>query len=306
MTVLCLSTYNGSKYLLEFLASLEAQTYQKYHLIIRDDGSSDNTLSILQAFQHKYPNRVEILHDGMNGGAKASFGKLIEAALQNPKWEYLMFADQDDVWMCDKIALTRTKMESMANEFGNDVPLLVHTDLSVVDSSLNILSESFWSYQHVDPMRDKLHNQIIQNVITGCTVMINRPLAILSLPIQNEAIMHDWWISLVASTFGHIGIVPQPTILYRQHDSNDTGAKNYGWKYIYNRFLTRPRLDKYFIQAEAFYTRFGDQMSEQHQDMLNALSRWNEAGFWKRRWLIIRYGLWKKGLVRNIGLIVFA
>lgn len=110
MTVLCLSTYNGSKYLLEFLASLEAQTYQKYHLIIRDDGSSDNTMNILREFQQKYPDHVEVIQDEMNVGAKASFGKLIEAALQNPKWEYLMFADQDDVWMCDKIGLAGSEV----------------------------------------------------------------------------------------------------------------------------------------------------------------------------------------------------
>lgn len=301
-----LSTYNGSKYLPEFLASLEAQTYQDWNLIIRDDGSSDNTASILREFQQQYLDRVEILQDGMNVGAKASFGKLIDAALQNSEWEHLMFADQDDVWMRDKIALTVAKMESMTKEFGKDVPLLVHTDLSVVNEKLHILAQSMWLYQRIDPSRDGLYNQIIHNVVTGCTAMINRPLAQLASPVPNEAIMHDWWISLVASAFGHIGIVHQPTILYRQHGLNDTGAKKFGYRHIVERFRSRPKLDKYFIQAKAFFDVHGEQLNALQQMMFKDLVKWEKGGFWKRRWLIIRYGLWKKGIIRNIGLMVFA
>lgn len=307
MTItILLSSYNGSQYLPEFLASLEDQTYQDWNLIIRDDGSLDNTLNILREFQQHYSDRVKILHDDMNSGAKASFGKLIESALQNPEWKYLMFADQDDVWLRDKIALTRAKMELMVKEFGKNVPLLVHTDLSVVGEKLHILAQSMWSYQNIDPHLDTLNFFITQNLITGCTMMINRSLAQMASPIPYEAIMHDWWISLVASTFGHIGIVSQSTILYRQHGSNDTGAKNYGWNHIYNRFLTRPTLDKYFIQAKAFFDIYGEQLNASHQRIFKDLAEWEKAGFWKRRWLIIRYGLWKKGIVRNIGLMVFA
>lgn len=306
MILIILSTYNGSQYLPEFLASLEAQTYQDWNLIIRDDGSKDSTLSILREFQQHYPDRVDILQDGMNVGAKVSFGKLIESALENPEWKYLMFADQDDVWMSDKIVLTRSKMKSMAKKFANDVPLLVHTDLSVTDEKLHILAQSMWSYQNINPHLDTFNFFITQNRITGCTMMINRPLAQLAVPVPNEAIMHDWWISLIASAFGHIGIVSQPTILYRQHGSNDTGAKKFGYKHIFNQFRSRPRLDKYFIQAKAFFNVHGEQLNTSQQMMLKDLAEWENTGFCKRRWLIIRYRLWKKGVIRNIGLMVFA
>lgn len=306
MILILLSTYNGARYLPEFISSLEAQSDQNWKLLVRDDTSSDDTMSLIHEFCTKYPDRVEIIIDGINLGAKASFGKLIEIASLNPEWAYLMFADQDDVWMEHKIALTRSKMEQMQKKFGNSTPLLVHTDLAVVDEYLNILAESFWNYQRVDPSPDGIPMHIMYNVVTGCSMMINRPLATLSLPIPTEAIMHDWWISLTASAFGHIGIVPQPTILYRQHSANDTGAKRYGWKYILGRFLSRPKLDKYFAQASVFYTRNASMLNKQQLSILHDISGWNEAGFWKRRWLIIRYGLWKKGIFRNIGLMVFA
>ncbi|MDP3465118.1 MAG: hypothetical protein Q8R86_05045, partial [Sulfuricurvum sp.] len=123
---------------------------------------------------------------------------------------------------------------------------------------------------------------------------------------QNQAIMHDWWISLTASAFGHIATVNQPTILYRQHGANDTGAKNYGWRHIINRFASRPRLDKYMIQANAFYAHFGDQMNTQHREIFEDLSHWDDLGFWAKRRLIIKHQLWKNGFIRNIGLMVFA
>jgi glycosyltransferase involved in cell wall biosynthesis len=304
--LILLSTYNGSKYLPEFLYSLKMQTFQNWKLLIRDDGSIDDTAVIIQNFSLKYPNQVEITSNNGNIGAKASFSELIKIALKNSAWDYLMFADQDDVWMSDKIVRTRAKMESIIKEYTNEVPLLVHTDLQVVDSSLHVLSESFWTYQGVDPTRDGIQNQIIQNIVTGCTMMINRPLAQLAFPIPDEAIMHDWWISLVASAFGHIGVVSESTILYRQHNANDTGAKKFGWRHILERFHSRPTLDKYFIQAKAFFDCYGDQLNPSQQKMFKDLTEWEKVGFWKRRWLIIRYGLWKKGVIRNIGLMVFA
>ena len=88
-------------------------------------------------------------------------------------------------------------------------PILVHTDLKVVDENLNILNESFMSYQGIDAENNKLNNLLMQNTITGCTLMINRKLSQMSLLMPAECIMHDWWIGLVASEFGHIEFLNQ-------------------------------------------------------------------------------------------------
>ena len=231
MIAILLSTYNGAPYLEDFLISLEKQTYQNWDLMVRDDGSSDDTLVILQKFSDNI-NKVSILKDRQNLGAKKSFSTLVNVALQSPEqYEYIMFADQDDIWLPDKIEKTYLKMKEFERSRPS-LPLLVHSDVSVVDEKLNVLASSFWSYQHIEPTRDKLNHLLLHNIVTGCTVMVNRALAENVKTIPNEAIMHDWWMAMVASAFGKIGYIDEPLILYRQHGSNDTGAKNYGWGYF--------------------------------------------------------------------------
>ena len=118
--------------------------------------------------------------------------------------------------------------------------------------------------------------------------------------------MHDWWISLVAATFGNIAYVNQSTILYRQHGENDTGAKKYGLNYIIKRIFLRPRLDKYFIQIKVFGQQYNDKLNPAQQNMFNTLGKWNSSNFFTKRFLIVKYRLWKKGLIRKVGLLVLA
>lgn len=138
-----LSTYNGILYLEDFLTSLEKQTYQNWNLIVRDDGSSDDTLAILHKFSNNI-NKVSNLKDRQNLGAKKSFSLLLDVALQSLKQnEYIMFADQDDVWHTDKIQKIYQKMQELEKIHGKDVPLLIHSDLTVVDQNLEIVAHSF-------------------------------------------------------------------------------------------------------------------------------------------------------------------
>lgn len=294
-----LSTYNGEKYLKQQLDSLLSQTYKNFEIIARDDGSQDKTLEILQSYN------ISIIDSKENLGAKGSFGALLEYAIQNSASDYFMFCDQDDVWHPEKISRTIEKMQQVEALYPHQA-VLVHTDLSVVDRDLRMLHNSFWKYQNIDPTKDSLNGLILHNTVTGCTTMINRPLAQIVKNIPQEAIMHDWWISLTASAFGRIGYVDKPLMFYRQHGANDTGAKNYGWKHIIDRFLSRPKLDKYIIQANAFYTLFSDQMTIEQRKIFEDLSHWDNLGFWAKRRLIIKHRLWKNGAIRNIGLMVFA
>ncbi len=128
--------------------------------------------------------------------------------------EYIMFCDQDDVWKNDKIEKTLAKMQSMEQTYPHR-PILIHSDLSVVDRELHLLHKSYWIYQHIDPSKDAINRLIFHNTVTGCTMMINRKLAQKAKVIPDEAIMHDWWIVMVASVFGHIGYIDEPLIFYR-------------------------------------------------------------------------------------------
>jgi len=296
--LILLSTYNGSKYLKNQLDSLMAQSYKDFEIIARDDGSSDDTVEILKSFG------IKLLESERNLGAKASFGELLKYAMQNSDSEYFMFCDQDDVWKEDKIEKTLVKMQDMENTY-SDMPLLVHTDLEVVDEKLNTLADSFWNYQNINPAQDRLNTLILKNIVTGCTMMINRKLAQIIEDVPVEAVMHDWWIAMVASCFGKIELVDEPLMLYRQHSSNDTGAKQYGWRYWLDRFMQKPSLEKYILQARAFLECYHDQLTPEHIAMLEAFSRLNQMNWLGRRRTLIKYKIFKNGFVRNIGLMVF-
>ncbi len=217
-----LSTYNGDKHLKELLDSLHSQSYSQFNIIVRDDNSADTTLKILNSY------RLQVIPASENIGAKCSFSTLLDYAIQNDDGHYFMFCDQDDIWESDKVEKTLLKMQSMEKKYG-DIPLLVHTDLKVVDEKLNMIDESFMRFQYIEARHNKLNNLLMQNTITGCTMMINRELAELSLPIPNDSVMHDWWQGLIASQFGSIGYLEDTTILYRQHANNTVGSKGFSY-----------------------------------------------------------------------------
>ena len=301
-----LSTYNGILYLEDFLTSLEKQTYQNWNLIVRDDGSSDDTLAILHKFSNNI-NKVSNLKDRQNLGAKKSFSLLLDVALQSLKQnEYIMFADQDDVWHTDKIQKIYQKMQELEKIHGKDVPLLIHSDLTVVDQNLEIVAHSLWKYQNINPNKQKFSDFVINNNITGCTMMINQALAEKVKTIPDKAIMHDWWIAMVASAFGKIAYINEPLILYRQHGQNDTGAKKYGPYYFIKTFLTVPTFEKYIEQSKAFLALYGHELDTYRRLMLEEFSNFNRLSKFQKIRLLFKYKIWKNGFMRNLGLVVFA
>jgi hypothetical protein len=136
-----------------------------------------------------------------------------------------MFCDQDDIWLPDKIELTLNTMKAAEQTWPN-LPLLVHTDLKIVDETLAPIAESFWKLHGILPESDcQLKKIIYKNIVTGCTVMINKKAKEISLPFPLEVSVHDWWIALNVVKHGKIIHIKTPTVLYRQHAANLIGAK---------------------------------------------------------------------------------
>ena len=158
-----------------------------------------------------------------------TFGELLE----DSDADYMALCDQDDVWLPGRIAKPLERVRAVEREQGAATPILAHTDLAVVDENLDTIAPSFWAYRHLDPYRgSELNRLLVQNVVTGCTTIINRALARLACPIPESIPMHDWWLALVASAFGRIETVPEATVLYRQHGNNSVGAICHDWRYV--------------------------------------------------------------------------
>jgi len=297
-----LATFNGAPYLSEQLDSLLAQTYTDWNLLIHDDNSDDETVEIIKKYIEHYPEKIKLIDDKTSyNSASANFASLLKHVTS----EYVMFCDQDDIWTPSKIALTLEKMHSLEADFP-DLPLLVHTDLKVVDKELNMIADSYWEYQHLHPSFDQLNALLIQNVITGCTVMINRQLRTKALPIPDDVIMHDWWLGLVASAFGKIGYLETATVLYRQHSSNDTGAKPYGVQVIIEkaRSLSDIKLYKYISQANALLERYADDLDPDQENLIHSFIKIQEEPWLKSKYVLWKYRILKQGILRNVGLFL--
>lgn len=217
-----LATYNGERFLPEQLRSLERQTFRNWQVIARDDGSTDGTRALLAEFRARHPVAVRLVEDdGSRLGPTGNYARL----LANSTAAHALFCDQDDVWLPNKIE--RLHALALTHE-ASDAPFLVHSDLEVVDRDLRVLAPSFWRYQHLDPSRCAWSQLLVQNVVTGCACLFNAALRKSALPVPAEAIMHDWWLALVAASSGKIYWTAEPTVRYRQHGANETGAKRWG------------------------------------------------------------------------------
>lgn len=297
-----LGTHNGAAFLSEQLDSIVNQSYADWKLVIHDDGSTDETVDIIKKYTALYPDKITFLDDALSfGNAPGNFAFLLEKATA----EHVMLCDQDDVWLPDKIELTRNKMLEVEKSHP-DLPILVHTDLKVVDQQLESLSDSFWSYQGIDPDYNTLNRLLIQNVVTGCTVMINKKLAILALPIPNDVIMHDWWLGLVASSFGEIHHIERATMLYRQHTNNDTGATRYNLQNVFKKAkeLSDIDLKKYIDQAKELLDRYTTKLTPKQTRLLNDFTSIEKVSWLQSKQILLTNKILKQDLLRNIGLLV--
>lgn len=221
-----LATYNGSKYLVEQLDSILAQTHQNIRILVSDDGSTDETLAILTQYRARVGEKMVILSNASHGkGVVRNFETLMKASLDDGLAQWSVFADQDDVWLPEKVAVCLKEMIRIEDIDGAAVPCLVHSDLRVVNDHLEVLAPSFAQYQRMSPGDCTPLSLLSVNQITGCTMMVNRALLRMALPFPCEVIMHDWWCGLICGS-GRRSFVETALILYRQHSSNQVGARD--------------------------------------------------------------------------------
>jgi glycosyltransferase involved in cell wall biosynthesis len=304
-----LATYNGERFLREQIDSILTQDYTDLRVLARDDGSSDATVSILNEYAERFPNRVRVMPPSPgSGSAKANFLLL----MQESSAQYICFSDQDDIWLPDKVSRTKRAMDLLESRWGVDTPLLVFTDMRVVNDQLRTLHESFWTHGKIEP--DRIHHLALllgRSVVTGCTMLLNRRLLELSFAMPSEASMHDRWIGLLASAIGKVHVVKDQTILYRQHDRNVRGIEKRARslpeqvRRLVNRDARRSQWEISQLQAKGFLRTYSAELSAKQRDMLKAYLQCGANGSRILRIrTFIRYGLCRWSSMRDLATMV--
>lgn len=312
LVTILLATHNGERYLAQQMDSIIDQTHNNWRVFVSDDRSTDNTCSLINAYIKRYPEKIEFI-DNSNGfgSACANFFFLLKQAVERDI-DYVMFCDQDDVWAADKIEISLKAMIEAEVKAGAQCPLLVFTDLEVADSQMNLHSKSFMTYSHLKGTRTLLRHLLIQNVVTGCTMMINKALSKLSLQNDEETcvLMHDWWIALTASTLGKIIFLDVVLVRYRQHEKNSIGAKNVmSLKYLINKIFIdnniRVSMRHSMKQAKQFYKTYGSCLSKEDAVLVKNYSELGDRRKPYRIVFLIKQRVFKYGFFRKIAQIVW-
>lgn len=287
-----LSTFNGERYLKEQLNSLFNQTYSNIKIIVRDDGSEDGTCKILERFLSEYSN-IEVLFE-QNIGVVGSFLRLLDLVPTDA--EYVALCDQDDVWSADKIE----RAISLIGEAESTIPIMYSGALEVVNENLN----------HIDvirqvPRKTSLENALVQNVATGCTVVINNTALRLITDkkvVAENILMHDWWLYQVISAFGIVLYDDTPKIKYRQHGGNVVGSSS-GiklWSNRIKRYLgTNDRAAR--CQANELLRVYGTDMSRKNYTLISEfLERTQVNNIVDRLVYAIRAPVYRQSMIDDI------
>lgn len=307
MIDILMATYNGELYIKEQIESILNQTYKDWKLYIRDDKSKDQTLNVIKKYTKEYPDKIILIEDNLGGlGAKKNFSQLLKYS----KNEYCMFCDQDDVWLQDKIKISLDEIQKAESVYDKSTPILVHTDLKVVNEKLEIINESYWQFQGLDSKYSGLNKLLVENNITGCTVIINKSLKSKVQEVPEEAIMHDWWIGLVAGTLGKIIQIDNKTILYRQHSNNVVGASGINSIKNISSKLDKKQINssiyKGICQGKKFYEMYKNVITEEHKSIIMNFINLKQQNYLNRKKIIIKNKFYKYNKIKRIAYILFS
>jgi glycosyltransferase involved in cell wall biosynthesis len=294
-----MAVYNGAAFLAEQLESLRRQSFEAWELLVSDDASTDESLSILLDYERRDPRIHVVLKDEHYGSAKHHFMALLRLAHA----PYVMCADQDDVWDDDKVELTLRAMQ-LEEAKAPELPVLLCTDLRVVDEQLEELSPSFLAYSGLDASKLDLGYFLSSCVVTGCTMMLNAPaLTLCQVDVNDDAmVMHDWWASLVVAAFGKVVHLDQATISYRQHGHNSLGAERFTIISALASLEEKREVARQSLEQAAEFSRvFGPRLSDgQRRQLLHFLAIAQDRPL-QRLADLSTSDAWRKGMLRRAG-----
>ena len=253
-----MATFNGADYIREQIISILAQDTKPIEIIIVDDASNDSTMDILQNLAIKH-SIIKIHINEINLGHVAAF----KQAVSKCTGRYIALSDQDDIWERNKLTLTLRHLSRIESD---DIPCMVYSDLSMMTSSGYKLRSSFWRYYKLRPHKCRFYSLFFGNMITGCTTLFNRSMAIELLSMPENILMHDHWMGLIAYGFGKAIALKTPLVRYRCHDKSVTVKKRLN---LLMRSLALFKelqqhgcyLENHIVQAKIFYEVYGNKLS---------------------------------------------
>lgn len=290
-----LSSYNGEAFIEEQINSILSQRGVSVSLTVRDDGSTDSTIKILERLASQYENIC--LLKGNNLGVANSFFALLKnaSAVGNSVAQFYALADQDDVWNPDKLLNAVTALQSQP---GDNVAMYCSA-IEYVDAELNHLQNSdIYSSDKVG-----FNNALVQNIATGCTIVLNRPaIAKIVVEFPELCVMHDWWIYLVVSAFGKVIYDPNPAMKYRQHGHNVMGISRSAiqrFRRRWARLFSNVKSTKTSLQLIEFNRLYGNELNKKQKELLHSLISYKANMSWRLA-LIFRNDFQRQSNIDNL------
>lgn len=303
-----MATYQGETYLKEQIDSLFKLDYKNWNLYICDDGSNDATIEIAMQYKKKNPEKIFIRQNKKKLGITKNFLEgLLWAKSENSPADYYMFCDQDDVWMPEKITIMLTRMKQMEQRYGIQTPFLLFSDALIADANLKVKQTSYHRSQNLDVRKLDLNYLLMENKCSGCMSMLNFELAKKIKVIPERARFHDWWIILLAASFGKISYINCPTILYRQHERNVVGNQK-NIEYLKDR-LKNIKAQKRILtatqqQAAEFLKIYSKTLPPKKRKIIAQFANLSHQSFLNRRFIIFHNHYLKSTVIRNLGILV--
>ena len=321
MIEILLATYNGERFLPEQIESITSQSFKDYYILASDDNSSDCTFEILRSYESVLGEKIKVVRSNTRS-AKENFYNLLDMA----DAEYIALCDQDDFWQSDRLKKSLKAVQRLERRYGKETPILVHSDLEIVDENLNSqnkkmseltgISEAIKyakkesKYLYTISTEKSFSRYLVENNITGNTVIINK--ALLDIYKRPKvSFMHDWWLGMIAFTFGKVGYLNECLVKYRQHESNELGAKNPLELHNIrkrNKQRIRENYDCMFAQVEEFLLLYKNELGKSRSadtyyahKYLNAFANMKSKNRISKIRDILKYSFFKSSKILTLG-----
>lgn len=318
MIEILLATYNGERFLPEQIESILAQSYRDFKISASDDDSEDYTLEILRGYENAPGNKMKVTVSSSRS-ARENFYNLLD----NADADYICLSDQDDYWETDKLEKSLNAMKIFEDEYGSDIPILIHSDLEITDENLvhkgrmsdvNGIKSFLKNAVKIPDNKNlyKINNTknlsrlLVENNITGNTVIFNQ--ALLKLYKRPEiSFMHDWWLGILAYTFGRVGYIDEELVKYRQHGENVIGGVKPSLNLkerMENKEKIKKNYDAMFSQVGEFLRLYSNEIISAKMDVYKVLKAFYDIKNKNRILKVIdicKYGFFKSKLIYTIG-----